>query len=58
MLRWAAVFLVIAIIAGILGFGSLTSIAAGVAQVLFFIFVVIFIVALLVGLLQRQGPRT
>ena len=41
MLYWAFVFLVIALVAGLLGFGGIASTAAGIAQVLFFIFLVI-----------------
>ena len=36
MLYWALVFLVIAVVAGLLGFGGVASTAAGIAQVLFF----------------------
>jgi uncharacterized membrane protein YtjA (UPF0391 family) len=56
MLYWAVVFLIIAIIAGILGFGGVASAAAGIAQVLFFIFIVIFAVALIMGLARRGPP--
>lgn len=50
MLKWAAVFFIIALIAAALGFGGVASAAAGVAKVLFFIFLVLFIVALAAGL--------
>jgi uncharacterized membrane protein YtjA (UPF0391 family) len=56
MLYWAAVFLVIAIIAGVLGFGGIASTAGGIAQVLFFIFLVIFAIALIMGLVRRRPP--
>lgn len=56
MLYWAVVFLIIAIIAGILGFSGIASTAAGIAQVLFFIFIVIFAVALIMGLARRGPP--
>ena len=36
MLYWALVFLVIALVAGLLGFGGIASAASGIAQVLFF----------------------
>ena len=38
MLRWTVIFLVIAIIAAIFGFGGIAAGAAGIAKVLFFIF--------------------
>ena len=49
MLRLAAVFLVIAIIAAVFGFGGIAEASAGIAQVLFFLFVILFIAALLLG---------
>lgn len=57
LLYWAVVFLVIALVAGVLGFGGIASTAAGIAQVLFFIFLVSFAVALIMGL-ARRGPPT
>src|SRR2546421_12081984 len=56
MLYWALVFLVIALVAGLLGFGGIASAASGIAQVLFFVFVVVFVVALFMGLMSRRGP--
>ena len=56
MLYWALVFLVIAVIAGLFGFGGIASTAAGIAQVLFFIVLGIFVVALIMGLMARRGP--
>ena len=47
MLYYALVFLVVAIIAGVLSFGGIASASAGIAQILFVIFVVLFAVALL-----------
>jgi uncharacterized membrane protein YtjA (UPF0391 family) len=56
MLYWAVVFLIIAIIAGVLGFGGIAATAAGIAKVLFFIFIVIFAIALIMGLARRGPP--
>ena len=56
MLYWAFVFLVIALVAGLLGFGGLASTAGGIAQVLFFIFLVIFVITLVAGVLSRRPP--
>jgi uncharacterized membrane protein YtjA (UPF0391 family) len=49
MLYYAIVFLVIALIAGALGFFGVAGAAVGIAKVLFFVFLVLFIVSLLVG---------
>ena len=46
-------FLIIALIAGVLGFYSLEGMAMWIAKVLFLIFVVLFIVSLVMG---RRGP--
>ncbi len=54
MLYYSLVFLVIAIIAAILGFGVVSFAAAGIAKVLFFIFLVIFLVSLISGLSRRR----
>jgi uncharacterized membrane protein YtjA (UPF0391 family) len=56
MLYWAAVFFVIALIAGALGFGGLAAAAGGIAQILFYIFLVMFLVALIAGLVGRSRP--
>jgi len=50
MLYWAFVFLVISIIAAILGFGGIAAGAATIAKVLFGIFLIIFIALLVAGL--------
>ncbi|MFS0727073.1 DUF1328 domain-containing protein [Paenibacillus sp. 1P07SE] len=52
MLRWAAIFFIIAIVAAIFGFGGIVDAAAGVAKVLFFIFLILFVVSLITG---RRG---
>ena len=49
MLSWAITFLVIAIIAAVLGFGGIAGTAAGIAKILFFVFLVLFVVSLLFG---------
>ena len=54
MLRWSAVFLVIAIIAAALGYGGIAADAAEIAKVLFFIFLGIFFLTLILGLVAGQ----
>jgi uncharacterized membrane protein YtjA (UPF0391 family) len=49
MLYWAVVFLVISLIAGGLGFFGIAGTAAGIARALFFLFIVLFLVALIAG---------
>lgn len=50
MLKWAVVFLIIAIVAGIFGFTGVEQASASIAKVLFGIFLVLFIGALALGL--------
>jgi uncharacterized membrane protein YtjA (UPF0391 family) len=49
MLHYAWIFLVLAIIAAIFGFGGIAVAASGIAKVLFFIFLVLFVIGLLAG---------
>jgi uncharacterized membrane protein YtjA (UPF0391 family) len=46
MLHWSLVFLVVAIIAAVLGFGTLAGMAATIAKVCFVLFLVIWLVSL------------
>jgi len=57
MLRWAWAFLVVALIAAVFGFGGIASGAAGIAKTLFYLFLVVFVVTLLLGLMtgRRSG---
>jgi uncharacterized membrane protein YtjA (UPF0391 family) len=57
MLYWALVFFVVALVAALLGFGVIASAAAGIAKILFFLFLVLFIVSLIMGLGRRGMPR-
>ena len=50
-----SVFLVVAILAGIFGFGGIALTAAGIAQALFLIRLIIFVVALIMGLMSDVG---
>jgi uncharacterized membrane protein YtjA (UPF0391 family) len=50
MLRWSLGFLIVAIIAAMLGFGGIAQASAGIAKVLFFIFLVGFVITLVIGL--------
>ena len=53
MLYWAAVFFIIALIAGVFGFGGIAAGAVEIAKILFFIFIVVFLVTLVLGLFRR-----
>jgi uncharacterized membrane protein YtjA (UPF0391 family) len=47
MLNYAIIFLIIALIAAVLGFGVIAGTAAWIAKALFFVFLVLFLVSLL-----------
>jgi len=53
MLRWSITFLIIAIIAAVLGFGGIAEGAADIAQILFYIFLVLFVISLFFGRSRR-----
>jgi uncharacterized membrane protein YtjA (UPF0391 family) len=54
MLRWTLVFLLIALVAGALGFYGLEGTAMWIAKVLFLLFLILFVFSLIMG---RRGPR-
>ncbi|MGQ0595371.1 MAG: DUF1328 family protein [Gammaproteobacteria bacterium] len=49
MLSYAALFLIIALVAALFGFGGIAASAAGIAQALFWIFLVVLAVSLIMG---------
>jgi uncharacterized membrane protein YtjA (UPF0391 family) len=50
MLKWALIFFVISVVAGALGFSGISSAAGGLARILFFVALAIFLVFLVLGL--------
>lgn len=50
MLRWAVIFLVVALIAAVLGFGGIASGAASIAMILFWVFLAITVVFFILSL--------
>lgn len=53
MLMWALAFLIIAIVAAILGFGFAAATFAAAAKIIFYIFIVLFIIGLISHLMRR-----
>jgi uncharacterized membrane protein YtjA (UPF0391 family) len=53
MLRWALAFFIVALVAALFGFGGIAVAAAGIAKILFFIFLILFLVALVGGMVRR-----
>jgi uncharacterized membrane protein YtjA (UPF0391 family) len=54
MLSWIVTFLIIALIAGILGFGGVAGVSIEIAKTIFFIAVVLFLVSAVVGLARGR----
>lgn len=52
MLSWTLIFLVVALIAGALGFTGVAGAAVGIARVLFTIFIILFLATLVFGLIR------
>jgi uncharacterized membrane protein YtjA (UPF0391 family) len=57
MLSWAITFFLIAMVAAVFGFGGIASSAAGIAQVLFFVFLVAFVISLVLDFGRGRAPR-
>jgi uncharacterized membrane protein YtjA (UPF0391 family) len=58
MLSWVITFLIIALIAALLGFGGIAGAAVGVAKIIFFIAVILFLIALITGFSRGGFRRT
>lgn len=56
MLAWALTFLVIAIIAAVLGFGGVAAVSIEIAQIVFWVFLVLFIASLVYHLVSGRNP--
>lgn len=56
MLRWAVGFLILAMVAGFLGFGGVAAISANIAQTLFIVFLVLFLAAAAIGVFNGKKP--
>jgi uncharacterized membrane protein YtjA (UPF0391 family) len=53
MFRWAIVFLVITFIAGLFAFAGLVLAAVAVAKLIFYLFLILFLLALIAGLARK-----
>jgi uncharacterized membrane protein YtjA (UPF0391 family) len=56
MLGWALTFLVISIIAALLGFSGIAVAASSIAQICFYIFIVLFLVTGIIYLVNGRAP--
>jgi uncharacterized membrane protein YtjA (UPF0391 family) len=56
MLGWALTFLVVALIAAVLGFGGIAGLSIEIAKIIFFVAVVLFLISAVIGLLRGRSP--
>lgn len=56
MLGWAITFLVVALIAALFGFGGIASASAGIAQIIFFVFIALFVIAMIMRAVRGRPP--
>jgi uncharacterized membrane protein YtjA (UPF0391 family) len=54
MLGWVVTFLIIALIAGILGFGGIAGASVEIAKIIFFIAVVLFLISAVFGVVRGR----
>lgn len=53
MLYYALVFFIVALIAALFGFTGIAAGAVGIAKILFFVFILLFVVSLIMGMMRR-----
>lgn len=56
MLSWALAFFILAIIAGVLGFGGIAGASVGIAKTLFFVFLILLVVSAVFGAIRGRPP--
>jgi uncharacterized membrane protein YtjA (UPF0391 family) len=56
MLGWAVTFLIIALVAAVLGFGGIAGTAVEIAKLIFFVAIVLFAISAVIGLLRGRSP--
>ena len=56
MLGWAVTFLIVALIAALLGFGGIAGVAIEAAKIVFFVAIVLFLISAVVGLVRGRRP--
>jgi uncharacterized membrane protein YtjA (UPF0391 family) len=55
MLGWAVTFLIIALIAAVLGFGAIAGTAIEIAKIIFFVALILFVISAVFGLVTGRG---
>lgn len=55
MLGWAVTFLIVALVAAVLGFGGIAGTAIEIAKIIFFVAIVLFLISAVLGLVRGRG---
>lgn len=55
MLSWVVTFLIIALVAGLLGFGGIAGASIEIAKIVFFVAIVLFLISAVIGLARGRG---
>jgi uncharacterized membrane protein YtjA (UPF0391 family) len=55
MLGWALTFLVVALIAAVLGFGGIAGAAVGIAKIIFFVAIILFLISAVAGAMRGRA---
>jgi uncharacterized membrane protein YtjA (UPF0391 family) len=56
MLGWALTFLVVALIAAVLGFGGIAGLSIEIAKIIFFVAIALFLISAVVGIVRGRSP--
>jgi uncharacterized membrane protein YtjA (UPF0391 family) len=56
MFGWALTFLIVALIAAVLGFGGIAGFAVEIAKIIFFVAIVLFAISAIIGLVRGRSP--
>jgi uncharacterized membrane protein YtjA (UPF0391 family) len=56
MFGWALTFLIVALIAAVLGFGGIAAFAVDIAKIVFFVAIVLFVISAIIGLVRGRSP--
>ena len=57
MLGWAVTFLIVALVAAVLGFGGIAGTAVEIAKLIFFVAIVLFAISAAVGIVRGRSPK-
>jgi uncharacterized membrane protein YtjA (UPF0391 family) len=56
MLGWALTFLIIALIAAVLGFGGIAGFAVELAKIVFVVAIILFVISAIFGFMRGRSP--